>query len=264
MALKAPTKKPITLPPVHPNAGIEAEFRRRLQKWVDAMHKSVLYWIRAAYRANKPAMAKDGSAAAELSLTMKRLAAQWQKNINAASEEIADYFATAAAKRSDSALRAALAKAGFTVEFTMTREANDVMQATIGEQVGLIRTIASQYLSQVEGLVMRSVQEGRDLKGLTDDLYDRYRITRKRAAFIARDQNNKATASMTRVRQEALGITHAIWRHSHAAKQPRPEHLLFDGERYDVRKGAYLEGVWTWPGREINCGCTSQSIIPGF
>ena len=55
-----------------------------------------------------------------------------------------------------------------------------------------------QRITNVEGLVMRSVQTGRDLRQLTTDLQEQFGVTRRRAAFIARHQSNKATASMTR------------------------------------------------------------------
>ena len=42
------------LPPVRPNAGTEALYRRKLQALIREMNASVLYWIRAAYRANEP------------------------------------------------------------------------------------------------------------------------------------------------------------------------------------------------------------------
>jgi hypothetical protein len=74
----------------------------------------------------------------------------------------------------------------------------------------------------IEGLVMRSVQTGRDLGQLMKDLQEQFGVTRRRAAFVARDQNNKATASMTRARQHEPGITQAIWVHSGAGKHPRP------------------------------------------
>ncbi|MFL9998458.1 phage minor head protein [Paraburkholderia sediminicola] len=110
--------------------------------------------------------------------------------------------------------------------------------------------------------MMRSVQTGRDLGGLTDELQERYGITRRRAAFIAQDQNRKATATVTRVRQEGLGITEAIWLHSHGGRHPRKLHIEADGKRYPVSVGMYLDGAYTWPGREPNCRCVSRSIIP--
>nr|WP_277347156.1 phage minor head protein [Collimonas pratensis] len=134
----------------------------------------------------------------------------------------------------------------------------------MSEQVGLIKSIASQHLTEVQGLVMRSVADGRDLGTLAKGLEDRYGITKRRAALIARDQNNKATATITRVRQDSLGITEAVWMHSHAGKHPRPSHVAANGKRYTIKEGMYLDGVWTWPGREIGCRCISKSVIPGL
>ena len=111
---------------------------------------------------------------------------------------------------------------------------------------------------------MRSVTAGRDLGTLAEELQAAHGVSKRRAAHIALDQNNKATSTVTRVRQKELGIKEAVWIHSGAGKHPRPEHVAFNGKKYDVEKGAYLEGKWTWPGFEINCRCTSRSIIPGF
>ena len=155
-------------------------------------------------------------------------------------------------------------QAGFTVRFKLTAEANDVLQATTGENISLIKSIGSDYLAEVEGLVMRSVTAGRDIGGLQKDLIDRFGVTKRRAALISRDQNNKATATIQRVRQRSLGITQAIWLHSYGGKEPRPSHVAADGKVYDIDKGMFLDGVWTCPGREINCRCLAKSIIPGL
>ena len=67
----------------------------------------------------------------------------------------------------------------------------DIMRATIGQQVSLIKSIPSQYFTNIESLVMRSVQTGRDLEQLTTDLQEQFGVTRRRAAFIARDQTTR-------------------------------------------------------------------------
>lgn len=262
--LISPTGSPIPLDPVYPNQGIEAAYRRRLERLIADMHASIVYWIRAAYRANAPEMAQDASPAATMRATMRRIARRWEKNFDAGADDLAKWFAVSAAERSDKALQATLRKAGFSVKFKLTAEANDVLQATTFENVALIKSIAQQYLAEVEGLVMRSVAAGRDLKTLTDDLASRYEITRKRAAFIAHDQNNKATATITRTRQTSLGITEAIWMHSRGGKEPRASHVAFSGKKYDPQQGAYIDNEWTFPGQLIRCRCVSKSVIPGF
>ncbi|ELV4297825.1 phage head morphogenesis protein, partial [Salmonella enterica] len=92
----------------------------------------------------------------------------------------------------------------------------------------------------------------------------RYGITRRRAALIARDQNNKATSVMQSARQRSVGITEGIWRHSRAGKTWRPSHVKANGKRFDLRKGMFLDGKWVLPGEEINCKCGWEAVISGL
>lgn len=202
----------------------------------------------------------------ELGVAMKELGDYWQYRFDVASERLADYFATGAAKRTDAQLKAILRDGGWTVNFKMTPAVKDIVSASVRENVALIKSIPQQYLKNVEGLVMRSVQRGRDLSTLTDALEKQYGITRRRAAFIARDQNNKATAVVHDARQKQLGITQAIWLHSHGGRKPRPTHVANDGELYDVGKGWFdpAVGEYILPGELPNCRCTSRSVVPGF
>lgn len=264
MATPRRKRKETVLKPVRPNEGIEIAYRDKLYRLVDDMHASLMYWIRAAWRANTPVMAQDATPVGELRNAIQALRRRWLRKFNQGAEELARYFATEVTGRSDKALRRILRDAGFSVEFRLTAAARDVLHAVTGENVALIKSIAETHLSEVEGLVMRSASAGRDLKTLTDELHERYGVTRRRAAFIARDQNNKATAAITRARQDELGITEAIWMHSHGGKKPRPSHVKADGKRYKIKEGMYLDGVWTWPGHEINCRCVSRPVIPAL
>lgn len=262
--LVSPTGKDIVLGPAHANRGVEAAYRRRLQKMVEEMQRSIAYWVQAAYRQNQPEIAQDESPAVVLRKTMARLARMWQRKFNEASQPVAERFAEKSMDAADISLRDSLRQKGFSVEFQMTRAANDVFQATVGENVGLIKSIASEHLQDVQGMVMRSVQQGRKLDDLSKDLEKRYQITKRRAAFIARDQNNKATATITRVRQQGLGIKQARWLHSAGGKHPRESHVAASGKAYDVDKGMYIDGAWIRPGELPNCRCVAQSVIPGF
>lgn len=264
MQIRAPSRKPLVLAPVHPNQGLEASYRKKIDALVDAMQKSLVHWLTAAYRANTPEMARDASPAMSLREAMRKLSSYWQKRFDDAAPELAEYFSKHSLRQVDGAMKAALKKAGFTVDFRLTREANDVMQATIGENIALIRSIGEEHLSQVEGLVMRSVSQGRDLSALSKELHERFGVTKRRAALIARDQNNKASATITRVRQRSLGIKQAKWLHSHGGKEPRKSHQDADGKVFDIDKGMLIDGEYIWPGQLINCRCVSRSILPGL
>jgi len=261
------------LQPIHPNAGVTAAYRRKLDRLVTEMNRSVEYWVKAAYRANEPVIAQDDLPASALKAAIRKLTQRWQKSFDEAAQELAEYFAKAASERSDSALKNILKKGGFTVQFRPTKAQRDILQATINENVRLIKSIPAQYMTQVEGSVMRSVQTGRDLETLTKDLQDHYGVTKRRAAFIARDQNNKATAALTRARQIEIGVTEAVWVHSGGGKEPRPTHLRAgrDKQKYDVREGWYDpdadgkgKGRKIYPGELPNCRCVARSVIPGF
>lgn len=257
-------KKPKTIRPIRPNAGVEAWYRRQLDKQVQEMQASVVYWLSANYRASGAAVAMDASPAVMMRNAMQKLSKRWTRRFDDMAQKLAGRFANDAMKNSDTSLATAFKDVGFTVEFKMTSQMNNALQATIAENVGLIRSIPEKYFTEVEGLVMRSVARGRDLSYLTDELEKRYGITRRRAALIARDQNNKATSVMQAARQQSLGITQGVWRHSHAGKEPRPSHVKADGKVFELSKGMYLDGKWVMPGEEINCRCTWSPVIPGL
>ena len=264
---------------VHPNAGIEAEYRTKLDRLVKEMAASIAYWVTAAYRANEPeiSLAMDApegtgqyagmSPAKALQMVMRKLGKKWNKRFAEMAPEMAKWHAQAVKDRSDAQLKAILKKSGFYVEFKTTAAVNDVIQASVAQNVTLIKSIASQHLMEVEGLVMRSVQAGRDIAGLTKDLQERFDVTKRRAAFIARDQNNKSTAAITRVRQLDLGLVESEWLHSGAGRHPRPTHVKAskDKVRYKIAEGwpdPALGGKRIWPGTEPNCRCLSKPILP--
>ena len=232
------------------------------------MDADIMREVMAAYRENPPEMAADASPAADLQSVIAGLGRKWLGRFAKLAPELAKYFAQSVGERTDYQLQSILKRGGFTVDFRITRQVNDILQAVTHENVALIKSIASQHLTQVEGMVMRSVTAGRDLETLNRELRETFGVSKRRAALIARDQNNKATAVITRARQEELGIQTAQWRHSHAGKTPRPSHLKAgrEGVIYDVKKGWFDpdEQEWIWPGTLINCRCFSKPIIPGF
>lgn len=251
-----------TLRPTRPNAGIRAWYQKQLDEAIAEMHASILYWLKAEYR--KAGIAQDANPAVMMRDAMRKLGNRWERYFDQMADKLAARFVQRSLDGVDVSLRSAFQDMGMTVEFKMTEAMRTGFQAVLGEQVNLIKSIPEQYLTQVETLVMQSVQRGRDLATLTSGLKDRFGLTKKRAALIARDQNNKATAVLSSIRSRDLGITEGIWRHSHAGKHPRPEHVAADGKRFDLAKGMFLEGEWVLPGEAINCRCTYSPVISGF
>jgi len=250
------------LPPTRANAGLEARYRRRLQDEITKMYKSVDYWLTAEYRAT--GLAQDASPADQMQRQLTRLRGRWEKAFDQMGRWLSSSFARAARQHARGALSAYLRARDISVSFQATPDETDALAAVINENVSLIKSIPSRFLDNVESLVMQSVARGRDLGALKKQIEAQYGVTSRRAALIARDQNNKATSAMASASQQSLGISQGIWRHSHAGKEPRPSHVAADGVRFDLSRGLYLDGEWVLPGEAINCRCTWEPVIPGL
>jgi SPP1 gp7 family putative phage head morphogenesis protein len=250
------------------NRGVEVKYRKAMLSMIAEMHGSVEYWLTAAYRKDPPRMlalvdhAQDAAPSAKMKKVLDELARRWIARFDERAPKIAEAYLRGMFKTTDSAMRNALKEAGWTVEFKMTPTVRDAFNASLEENVGLIRSIPEKYLQQVEGSVMRSYSAGRDLESMVKELKQLYPAASHRAELIARDQSNKANAVVNRARQMELGITEAVWMHSHAGKNPRLDHVAANGKRYRIAEGCKISGEFVQPGEEINCRCTSRAILP--
>jgi uncharacterized protein with gpF-like domain len=268
------------LPPLRPNLGIELAFRRALMRAIEAMHEDVMSKILTALedgsiRAGSATATHDAGALAQdeppgvtfIALLIQRIVHNWRARFSAMAGELAGYFANAVHQRSDAALKAILKKGGIAVEWTLSQRVQAILEASIRQNVALIRSIPEQYLGKVEQSVMRSIQAGDDLKQLTNDLVKNFGVERRRAAFIARDQNHKIVAAINRERALEAGAKYAIWMHSGAGKEPRPAHVKAgrDRVRFRIARGWFdpHERKWIQPGQLINCRCSSRIVIEG-
>lgn len=257
------------LRPVRPSAAITAEYEAKLVKLIREMQDSVVYWLKASYRQNEPRiMAMDETPADALRRTMKELAARWIKKFDQASVKLAEWFAQSVERRSTQQLKKILKDGGLSVEFQLTPAMRDVMDATVNANVGLIKSIPAKYFSEVEDMVQRSVQAGRDMGQLSSDLQKRFGITKRRAEFIAIDQNEKATSAFNRARLLEAGITEAQWEHSGGGRDKRPTHVKAsrDKVRYPVAEGWFdpAVGEKIQPGYLPRCKCIGKPVIKGF
>ncbi|MBO1325355.1 hypothetical protein K2X14_11550 [Acetobacter sp. TBRC 12305] len=252
--------------PVRANAGIEARYYRALHDMLKRMHRDILSDLAKAYKAAEPQIAQDASPLARLVKVMDDLTAQWRKKFDDMAEDMASRFVKSAQGYAQGSLQAELKRNGFAVQFRPTAHVRDMASRSIAENVNLIKGMSDDHLKGIETAVNMSVMQGRDLSSLSAALQEQYGISRRRAAFIARDQNNKTTSVINRTRQMELGLKEAIWVHSSGGKHPRPSHVKAgqDRIRYNLAEGAYIDGEWIHPGELCNCRCVSSVIIPGF
>jgi uncharacterized protein with gpF-like domain len=265
MKLVAPNKT-IALAPVPPNAGLTEWYFEQLRKLLEAMSKSLELHILATWKSLTPeiGMGSDASPSIALKRSMGKWGRRWVSKFDDMASEIARKFAARTVRHADTSNAAILKRAGFTIGFSPSPAATEAYQAVVAQNVALIKNLPREYVQGIENAVWASVMQGQDMAALAKELRNRYDMSVRRAALISRDQNRKATALIENVRRQEVGITHAVWLHSHAVKHPRPSHKAFSGKIYELKKGAYLDGKWVWPGTEINCMCLSRAIIPGI
>ena len=259
MKLRAPGREPIRIAPTYPNAGVKAAYQRALLALVNQMCDECDAEIIPAYHAR---MAMDRT----LLSTLRALRKRWTKNFEHMQGTISSSFTNNVLRHHDLAFSAALSKGGFTVPFNLTPKIQMKMIGITKTNVDLIKSIPQEFFGSIHAHVFESVRAGRAIGELTEHLHHEYGVTRRRAAFIARDQNNKATAAIHQLRQLEVGITQGIWHHTAASVNPRIEHMEFDNEKYDIATGHDFGDDFglVLPGEAINCGCVGESIIPGY
>lgn len=261
--------KPVVAPAVIPNRGVQSWYDARLRAIVDAAHDELLRLLTAAYGTTAAPDIGFASDAPSRITAIERAMAEWAKKWSARfdkmSTDLALKFTARSFRATQYSMEAAFKKAGFTVEFRPTRASMQAAQVVVAENVGLIKSIPQEYLTDVQAQVWQSVKAGADLSSLSQELRQTYGVATRRAALISRDQNNKAKAVIEDVRRQQLGIKQAIWQHSSAGKVPRPTHVAMNNKPYEIGKGMYDPAVkkYVWPGSEINCRCTSRAVLPG-
>jgi hypothetical protein len=152
------------------------------------------------------------------------------------------------------------------------------VKADLRRNIELLGDLEKKHVMQVYELALRSIVGRRDFNQFCTEMMSLHieGMTKSKAAEIGRSLANKAGAVIDRERQASLGITHAKWLYANAPCMRDPNHpsaaevqrdaahYAANGRRYEISKGLFVDGKWTWPGVDEGCKCVSRSIIPGL
>lgn len=259
MALKQAQTRPMPR-----NVPLEIWYRKKLMASLRSMSKEVELRVGAQYKRNSPEMAVDASPANDMNALLRHMRYKWKNDFAKLAKTVSKLFAKRAERDASTRLKTILKESGFTVDFKLTPRLSDILQASVAENVSLIKSIQSQYFDQVETIVMQAVKDGRDLGHLREELRKRYAITGRRATVIARDQTNKANAAVSRARTLETGLTKATWVHIGGKYTNRATHVKMHGQEFDLREGLYDSKVKrkVLPGELINCSCSYKVVVP--
>lgn len=259
------------------NASLETWYRRQLKKLTSQMTMEVKQALLKLFKKLpvKPLGTTDESISSQARILMNKLTEKFESLFALESKTLADTMMQRTLKSSETNLKSSLKElsGGLSIKTSIVPpELTDVINASIAENVSLIKSIPSQYFKDITGSVMRSITTGQGMYDLLPQIKKYEGITERRAELIALDQTRKAYTSVNTVRLNKKGVKKFEWIHSGGGQTPRESHLKIDGEIFSFEnleaeqaaKGVPKEDRGL-PGYPVNCfvGSTKVSLANG-
>lgn len=254
---------------LNPSAAAGQRYYDRLEKLIRRMSDDYTRQIKNLFDTEhaQEYFAQDASIAAQAKILTNALTKKFDDLFASVSKPLAEQMANEADKSSSSSLHTSLKQlsGGLSLPTTgLQGPLGDVLSATVTENVGLIKSIASQYLDGVQGAVMRSITTGNGLQDLVPFLEKHEGITLRRARFIAHDQTRKAFNNLNKGRMQRVGVQKYEWLHSGGSAHPRREHIEMSGNVYSFDDPPVIDsktGERGIPGQLPGCRCRMVPVI---
>jgi len=252
-----------------PNVGVRARYRADLMKLIDAMVTETREELLKLFRSNEAVeyFALDASIGSQARILTDALFKKFTLVFGQEAKTIAERMVKNSDKTAKSSLAASLNEFNerLTIQFKrMPEPLKEILKAGVAENVSLIKSIPQQYLTQVQGAVMRSIESKGGIGSLIKSLGKYQGITKRRATNIARDQTRKVYNFINKERMVNSNVPGFEWVHSGGGHEPRPDHIAMNGKtfRFDnlpiIDKRTGERGI---PGQAINCGCTMVPMM---
>lgn len=254
---------------LNPNISDAVKYQKRLDKLIDQMVAETEREVKALFKKSyaKEFFAQDDSLSSQARILTNALMKKFNEIFAVASKPIAEKVATEAEKSSATALQLSVKdlSGGLSIKTSSLSPALvEVVNATVVENVSLIKTISQQYLSGVQQAVMRSITTGGGMKDLIIYLQKSKEVTHRRARMIAYDQTRKAFNNLSKGRMEKLGIKEYEWLHSGGSNHPRRYHIELSGKIFSLDDPPVIDkntGERGIPGQLVNCRCRMLPVI---
>lgn len=286
-ALRARARGHVAQPmsPQLPPDRIEATYAQRLRGMVGrAIERAYAPLLRALPDLVAQARAERGDAAgwrADASHSGKSASAAIKAAERAMREELPSARVAAAAKEAgedvDAHNRGQLGQQlrevlGIDLAGAGNADQRKLVAGFVHENVKLITGITPTLARDIEAAVLAGLTGGALHEMLAITIRRKMKISTERAELIAVDQVGKINGQVNAARQQAMGITHFVWRTvgdervrgNPAGKYPnaRPSHYARDKVRYaydDPPKGK--DGTPELPGVPIRCRCSADPDV---
>lgn len=146
-----------------------------------------------------------------------------------------------------------------------------VLRSWVDGNVLKIQTIPSYALNDMQNVILEGFKDGLHVKALTKQLQETYRLSKRKAELLARDQTASLNSQITRLQHADAGITKYRWSTSKDARV-RDCHKALDGRVFEwdrppqmwymtKSRGRVYTGRYCAPGEDYTCRCVA---IPVF
>ena len=136
----------------------------------------------------------------------------------------------------------------------------DLKELWVSQNLDLIKSIDSQTMEKIKGVLQRGVIDTQERARLTKDLISEIEhiagVERSRAILIGTDQIGKLNGRLMEHRQRGVGIESYIWRSS-GDRRVRELHKAHNRQTYSWDEPP-LDGH---PGQPIRCRCVADPVM---
>lgn len=257
------------------NASVEEWYAKQLITLVDKMvaevNRKIISFLKKPvfkeYVEKQDIFTQDANVGSQARILLNSLREKFDYIFGAAAKGAAEKMLVKEAKVSQDTTRRRLRDiSGISVlkGKLITSSMKETMTAALQDNIDLIKSIPQQYMDQISGSVMRSLQVGGDQQRIVQELKKYEGITQRRAENIAADQTRKAYNTINRIRWKERGIKKFEWIHSGGGQTPRPLHLKLDGQIFEIDDPPVIDEDTNekgFPGQLPNCRCTMAAVI---
>jgi SPP1 gp7 family putative phage head morphogenesis protein len=258
--------KPLNYP-----AGVASRYAAALKRHISAMTKETRLEYEKLFRP-KPTYAMDATLAEQARVLAEMLLHKYTLFFDGIADKLARRIVEQTSDASKVSLGLSLREIAkdFTLDLDFfTPAVKEVMQASAIENVNLIKSLPTEYYTQVTGAVMRSITSGNGLADLVPFLRKQEGITKRRAELIAYDQTRKAYGALNVQRMRGAGVKKFEWLHSSGGLHPRHLHRRkapagLNGGIFDLDNPPVIDektGERGYCGQLINCRCRAIPVI---
>ena len=259
---QAAKSKPIELPKaigISYNAELQ-RMVRRIKKDIDQSIKPQVKDLEVEYTAD--------SWADVIEVSLAALRQRWSSAVfNRFAERMASKFVQAVNLQNQQQFQNQYKSFGINI-YAGNQSVSDYLDATVKDNVRLIKSIPDQYLTQVESIVLGNMRAGMRPSAINKQLQDQFGVTERRARVISRDQVSKASNGLAKKRMESSGFKYFQWIDSKDSRvRSRHKHIANKVTKYG--KGIYSfsdlplndKGIPIAPSDDIQCRCVMRPVL---